>query len=187
MTEGFSSLSSVNLKKNNIGITVEETGTETIPGDPSYVYRRNFTIHVFQGGVEKSAFKTTGCGSDQPFVIDGYGVVDQNWKIDATKLVLLLSRKSDCMEGGYIGESLHTLAGIKLNNTESSNVYKRDFPLYLNEGTLVAYVAGAHASDHVASTTHSRNDRQTMKILGGVVALLAIGVIAGRLSAKRVA
>lgn len=136
-TNGFKTLTPLNLKSNAIMIDLRFIKTETYGSESDEVMRRHFLATVYQSGRKVVEFAITGCTIDQPFTFQGYSIPGFNKKI-----LLLSSAKGNCAEGGYINESLHVIGGVdNLDKTATGNFYKGVTPLLPNEGNLVVYEA----------------------------------------------
>ena len=134
ITGNFKRLIPINLKSNKIAADVVFVNHENIMPDVPEITKANFTISIFQDGKKITDFKRVGCNVDQPFVFEGYAIPGFDKKI-----VLLLSSKGDCWEGGYINESLHVVGGVSNLDKTYLNSYKGASALVPNEGTLVVY------------------------------------------------
>ncbi len=181
-TSSFVSLLPINLKNNNVSVKITETGSEKIE---DYIYRRNFNATIFQDGVEKAIIPTSGCDPSQPFLVDGYSVSSTS-----DKLLLLISRKSDCMEGGYVGESIYMVSDVKMVDPTNSNDYKIASALSPHIGTLIAY-ANADGNDitptstpEVPVDTSIARYSPTILILPALL-ILALGIVFGKLWSKK--
>ncbi len=156
-------LSSINLKKNNIEVLIKELNVEKI--EESFVVKTNFTATILQNGKKVDEIAVSGCKTEQPFIIDGYHIPEDN-----NKVLLLISTKNDCYEGGYIGESLHVISGVKIVDETHINTYKTNSALVPNEGSLIVY------GNDTAKVSTSFN---RTSIVVGIFALI-IGIIGGR-------
>ncbi|MES2471109.1 MAG: hypothetical protein V4526_02680 [Patescibacteria group bacterium] len=180
-TQDFTYLQPVNLKKNNISISTSVTGEEKLQeGDTDYVIKTNFVADIFQNNAKKASLPFSGCSADQPLVVDGYrvpGVSD--------KLLFLLSRKSDCFEGGYIGETLHLVSGINIANATDVSAYKGQSALVPHAGSLVVYTAKPAAPAEPAPQTPTGNSAGSYsmaRIIQIAAIAFVVGVLVGRLT-----
>jgi hypothetical protein len=137
ITDSFSDAAAINLEKNNIDIILTFAGEEKITDD--YVLKNHFIAHVYQDGVSVGEFPVEGCSINQPFLFAGYALRGLN-----KKLVLLLSTKGDCMEGGYIRESLRVISATVKDRTPIAGSYKTRDPLVPSEDTLIVYSEESH-------------------------------------------
>lgn len=166
ITNGFKSLIPINLKSNAITVDITFVKNENYSFEIAELYRRHFTATIYQNGKKIKEFPLTGCRLDQPFVFQGYSIPGFNKKI-----MLLVSAKGDCNEGGYIQESMHVLGDlIDINKTEITNFYKGPSALKLNEGSLVVYEAdtgngattvGSSTTVQVSSSTEAEVERKS--------------------------
>ncbi len=170
LTKNFKPLIPLDLKSNNITININFDREEKY-AELNEVIRRHFTSSIYQNNKKIKEFSVIGCNLNQPFTFQGYFIPGYNKRI-----ALLMSAKGDCWEGGYITESLYTIAGVdNLNKTVSTNFYKGLSALVPNEGNLVVY-----GSDKVVATTPSISVSQFIELL------IQIGVISpGKATAVR--
>ncbi|OHA23636.1 MAG: hypothetical protein A3G52_02715 [Candidatus Taylorbacteria bacterium RIFCSPLOWO2_12_FULL_43_20] len=132
ITQGFKELSQINLKENDISIDVNFVRVENFGSEIDEVLRRHFLTGVYQNTDKLAEFSITGCSLDQPFTFAGYAIPGFNKKI-----VLLLSTKGDCFEGGYVGETLHVVGGLNdLDKSYLSNTRKGMHALVPSAATL---------------------------------------------------
>lgn len=130
----FKELSPINLKKNNIDIDLQFVKSENFEFDPEYIKNSIFNATVSQNGKKIMEKTISGCNTEQPFTFMGYAIPGFDKKI-----IVLLSAKGDCFEGGYTRESLFVVGGLDNLQKEYLNYYKGDDPLTPNEGTLTIY------------------------------------------------
>jgi hypothetical protein len=176
-------LSQINLETNNINIDVNHLNDEKFNPQDEYIKNANFIASVYQGETKLADLPITGCNKEQPFTFAGYTIPGLNKKI-----VLLLSTKSDCFEGGYIGESLYVIGNIdNLNRNSNANAYKDNSALSPNEGTLVIFEPDKIKSEITNTTNEDRPslslfkyDLELYKVI--IIALISIfiGIILGR-------
>ena len=184
----FNSLAQINLKKNNISIDVNFVDYKKYSPEIDEIQNANFIASIYQDGKKVSDFPITGCNLEQPFIFAGYAIPGFNKKI-----VLLLSAKGDCWEGGYIYESLHVIGGLdNLDKTYFSNDYKGASALIPNEGTLVIFEADKpnnSTSDIPSQETGDPNNPQSIYfyLIGGFVVFVSIliGIMLDRLFVKK--
>lgn len=152
ITENFKPLTPINLKSNSIAVDITFVRNENYSFEINELYRRHFTVTIYQNNKKIKDIAITGCNLDQPFVFQGYSIPGFNKKI-----VLLLSAKGNCNEGGYIDETVHVLGGLDtINKTEIANFYKGQSALKLNEGSLVVYETDTvNVANEVGATTVS--------------------------------
>ena len=163
ITENFKLLIPINLKSNSISVDIKFVRNENYSFEISELYRRHFTATIYQNGKKIKDIAITGCNLDQPFVFQGYSVPGFNKKI-----IILLSTKGDCNEGGYIYETIHVLGGLDdVNKTEISNFYKGPSALKLNEGSLIVYEANTinlvNEVDNKTINTSSSTEKEIIK------------------------
>ncbi len=134
-TEKFKPLFPLSLKNNAIAIDVTFVKNETYDKESDEILMRHFSVVVYQHGKKVKEFPITGCTVDQPFTFQGYSIPGFDKKI-----IMLISAKSNCFEGGYISEALEVIGGVDgLDKASTGNFYKRPTPLLPNEGNLVIY------------------------------------------------
>lgn len=174
-------LSQIDLKTNNISIDVNHLNDEKFNPQDDYIKNANFIASIYQGETKLADLSITGCNKEQPFTFAGYAIPGLNKKI-----VLLLSTKSDCFEGGYIGESLYVIGNIdNLNRNSNANAYKDSSALSPNEGTLVIFEPDKIKSEITNTTKEDRPslftyDLELYNVI--IIALISIfiGIILGR-------
>ena len=131
----FKDLTAINLRDNKIYVDVNFVDYKKFSSDSNDIELANFTVLLYQDGKKVLDFSLTGCNLKQPFTFAGYAIPGFDKKI-----ALLLSTKGDCMEGGYINETLYVVGGLEnLNKADISNYYKYASALTPNEGTLVVF------------------------------------------------
>lgn len=185
ITDGFKNLIPINLKKNKIAVDVAFIRSEFYEPGSSEILRREFSAVVYQGEKKISSVGVTGCSLDQPFVFAGYEIPGFQ-----KKMILLLSAKDNCFEGGYIGERLSVLGGLdSVNRIDAPNAYKGESALIPNEGTLVVYENDPAPKFDVVSTTtppvsENHDSSRTTILIVGVTALI-LGFVTARIFTGR--
>ncbi len=155
-TGSFKQLVPINLKDNRISIDVSFVNYTNFSPEISEIKNANFVASVYQDNKKILDFPISGCSLKQPFVFGGYAVPGFDKKI-----VLLLSAKGDCWEGGYIYESLHVVGGVSnLDKTYLGNFYKGPSALVPNEGTLVVFEADT-INKNIAATNNPELSAET--------------------------
>jgi hypothetical protein len=151
ITKDFKSLNPINLKDNKISIDVDFLNSEKAPYDINEIIRINLSAVVYQDDKKIVDFPITGCSKEQPFTFEGYAIPGFEKKI-----VLLLSTKSDCFEGGYINETLHIVGGVNnLNKVFNTNSIKESSALTPSEGTLVVF-----ESEEITNTNNASSNQK---------------------------
>ncbi len=169
----FNYLHSINLKKNNISLDIK-TISENKDTD-GYTMSTDFKMSLFQDKVNKSIVDFKGCSVDDPNTIEGYMVPDSN------TLILLISRKRNCFEGGYIGEDLYVVDGINYHDKVPVRTYKDVAPTEPNAGNLVVYpsVEGGEVKNNVSEDKKLNNNNTILVVLVFIVGLM-LGYIVKR-------
>lgn len=182
ITEGFKPLQPISLKRNKIEIDVS-FGSEQFIDDTDYVIGTTFDATLTQDGAKLSEFAINGCNLDQPFVFQGYDLPGFEKKI-----VLLISTKEDCFEGGYTRETLQIIPGISnIDRTRLSNSYKYSDSLAPNESTLIVYEEDSIPiidSDDDQVVDDSGDKKRTLVGIFIIVLTFLIGIVLGRLTNK---
>lgn len=111
--QGLPELSEINLEDININIETKTVSDEMLGGE---LWATNFESTIIQNDVEKAKINFTGCLPDQINNFKGYAIPDSDI------LLILVSRKSDCFEGGYLGEDIYTVNGIVFQVEDESNI-----------------------------------------------------------------
>ncbi len=138
----FKDLTPINLKDNRISVGISLVDYEKMSPELDEISKANFIASVYQDGKKVIDLPVSGCNLKQPFVFAGYAIPGFDKKI-----VLLLSTKGDCWEGGYIRESLHVVGGVNnLDKEYYPNSYKESSALVPSEATLVVYSGEAATS-----------------------------------------
>lgn len=186
ITKNFKALTPLNLPKNNIAVDVDFLRTETISPEDSWVIKSHFTAEVLQNKKAVTEFPITGCTREQPFTFAGYAIPGFDKKI-----MLLLSAKGDCWEGGYTYESLHVIGGVdKLDKTNAGD-YKWNQPLVPSEATLVVFekdipAVTAPAPEPDRTDWSQKGGGYSKEILLSIaIAALILGGIAGAIFGRR--
>ncbi len=163
ITKDFKDLSPINLKSNEININLKFQKEIKSEFDPEFIMNSAFNATIVKG--DKNLLETSiyGCDARQPFSFLGYSIPGFDKKI-----VILQSAKSDCMEGGYIRESLIVLGGLDNIDKTPLNFYKGNEALVPNEGTLIVYsgLENIIPSDEVSTSTE-KNKNIVNKVIQG--------------------
>jgi len=179
IVSNFNNLAQINLKKNKISIDVSFVDYKKYGPETNEIQSANFIASVYQDNKKVIDLPITGCNLEQPFTFAGYAIPGFDKKI-----VLLLSTKGDCWEGGYTYESLYVVGGLdNLDKTSFSNDYKTASALTPNEGTLVVFEA-----DKLSNTNNSNTLQNIYLYSIGLLAVLIsvlVGIILGKLFAKK--
>ncbi len=150
ITNTFKPLTVIDLKKNNIEIDLQFVKEEKYQGDDS-VRSRTFKGVVYQNNQKVDEFILSGCSIDQPFIFQGYAIPGFEKKI-----MILSSTRSDCVEGGYIGESIKVVGGVdNLDKSYAQYNYKSASALVASESTLIVFEA-----DTVSTTTETETPEE---------------------------
>lgn len=181
ITNGFKDITPINLRKNNISIDINFIGSEKFSPEIDEIIRSKFTATVYQDKKKITQLPLQGCNTEQPFTFAGYAIPGFEKKI-----ILLLSTKGDCFEGGYTNESLIVLGGLDHVNKEFVNFYKYNSPLIPHEGTLVLYekdiienTPPIIVTKEVIEKDNSISDNKGI-LLAAVFVLLIVGFLLGR-------
>jgi hypothetical protein len=150
ITSSFKRLDALNFKKNDITIDLTFVRAENYSAEYAEVLTNHFTATVYQNGQKVADFPVQGCSTKQPFTFQGYSIPGFNKKI-----VVLVSAKGNCFEGGYIDEYVHVVGGVNVIDRAPVNFYKGLSPLLPNEGNYVIYAGDkvTVAPSPVLSTT----------------------------------
>ncbi|MFA6077263.1 MAG: hypothetical protein WC735_04280 [Candidatus Paceibacterota bacterium] len=176
--ESLSYLGSVSLKKNNIDVQVEFLSENKLEGEDNWIISRNFRATITQDDKEIGAINFKGCDKDQPHVFEGYMIPNSD------KMAMLISNKGDCFEGGYLGESLHIVKGVKYYDKNIVRGFKQASATEPNMGNVVVYAGVANNPEREApapgeATTPNKNSNYILYII--VIALgLGLGYFFGR-------
>lgn len=194
ITEDFKYLSQLNLSANNIEADIKFSRSENLTPEFTDTIQKYFNIDVYQNKNKLNSFEVSGCSEDQPFTFAGYSIPGFEKKI-----VLLLSTKNDCFEGGYIKEDLQIINGVSnLNRTSWTNYFKGDSALAPNEGTLVIFESENIEIDNLEDDQNENDTNDTdeykennffrnVSLTDILVALilLLVGVVIGMWSSKK--
>lgn len=186
ITQNFKNLVPISLKKNNIYIDLKFVRTENLSPEIDEIKNSVFNVAVYQGDKKLGDSEVSGCNTEQPFTFAGYAVPGFDKKI-----VLLLSTKGDCFEGGYIRESLLVVGGLNSINKESLNFYKGNEALVPSEGTLTVYEGdsvnvGGETPEAPPETPEKPKINMSVLLPIVAVLLLAAGFLVGWVSKKKV-
>lgn len=183
ITNGFKDLTPINLKNNKISIDVSFVDYENIGPENIEIKKANFVASVYQDNKKIIDLPVGGCNLEQPFIFAGYTIPGFDKKI-----VLLLSTKGDCYEGGYVYETLYVVGVNNLDKTYS-NFYKGSSALVPNEGTLVVFESENinNKTEEVngsKSPIETSNSNVVLYIIFGAALVLGAGYILGKKSGK---
>lgn len=149
ITKDFKFLTPLSLKANDVSIDVKFIKVETYGSESNEILMRHFIAELYQNGKKIKEFPITGCSLDQPFTFQGYSIPGFD-----KKMIILMSAKGNCAEGGYISETLYVVGGVdNLDKTQVGNFFKGPTPLLPNEGNLVVY-----ESDKSLTTNNGSKD-----------------------------
>jgi len=196
--ENMKDLTPISLPANKIEIDLKFVNSEKMEPGEDWIIKSNFMATVYQNGVKIDEFPISGCNLEQPFIFGGYAIPGFEKKI-----AILASRKSDCFEGGYTGESLHIVSNMLSINRNWSTSQHKDFrsALVPSEATLVIFekdtivprvptntVSPTPTSPSPTPTSPEPTDKNTWPVSTVVLALLlaaVIGLFLGRVSWKK--
>jgi hypothetical protein len=147
-------LTQINLQNNGIHIEITKEKEEYLSDD--FLLKTNYVADVYQHAEHLGAIRITGCKNDQPFLFGGYAVPGLNKKI-----IILLSAKSDCMEGGYINEILYPVNGTIEDRSPAGSIQKIDAPLTAEDGTITVYAASNDIDTTVGGNTSGNTSGNT--------------------------
>ncbi|MDO8575234.1 MAG: hypothetical protein Q7R78_00835, partial [bacterium] len=194
LTNGFKDLTPINLKTNKISIDVNFVDYKKFSGDETMIESANFIAFVYQNDKKIADLPIKGCNLEQPFTFAGYAIPGFN-----KKMILLLSTKGDCWEGGYINETLNIVANLdSLNRVGYYNSYKGTSALALNEGTVTVIESDkvdikndtndTVITDDIPNTPISKSPQNNFSILTIIIAVimaLVVGIFFGNYSSKK--
>lgn len=170
-------LGSVSLEKNNIDIRVEFVSEEIQADYSSEPVWTNFRAHISQDGKELGTIDFRGCSVDQPHVFEGYMIPNSD------KMVILISNKGDCFEGGYVKESLHMIGGVNYHDTNAVRGFKTASATEPNSGNVVVYAFTQPVSTGNDDTKSSEGKYFGILLLGLIA--LVVGLVAGYFVGKK--
>ncbi len=136
----------IDLAKNKITAQITVIGEEKFNPATGSFGRTDFRLDIFQDGDKKGSFNYSGCSVDQPHVIEGYAVPNLGY------LVLLVSSKGDCFEGGYAYERLFSVPNITFFNSNSLSL-KGNKEAAPGPGNIYAIASKTTASTSSVNTT----------------------------------
>lgn len=183
ITDGFKNLTPISLKENKISIDVAFVKNETYSPASNEFSGAIFDVSVYEDTVKIKNMSVQGCNTEQPFTFEGYAIPGFNKKI-----VLLLSTKGDCFEGGYIKETIHVVGGLdSVSKNTTITSFKNETALSPHEGTLVVFesdeVTGADEKE-VATPSPSISTNSS-PLITLIIAAILLGTFFGRLSKKK--
>lgn len=180
----FKGLAPINLKNNRISIDISFVNYENISPEIAEIKNANFFASVFQDNKKIVDLPISGCNLEQPFVFAGYAIPGFDKKI-----VLLLSTKGDCWEGGYIYETLHVLGGVNNLDKTYLNFYKGSSALIPNEGTLVVFesegINNNEEKDDSKLPIETSNNNMILYVISGLVLISGVGYFLGKKSKNK--
>jgi hypothetical protein len=172
LTNGFKDLTPISLKKNNFEIKLSYLKDNYIGDAEKFKISSTFTASLFQNNEKIKDFEVSGCTIEQPFIFDGYIIPGFDKKI-----ILLMSAKGDCFEGGYVSDSISVVGGVgNLDKTYYSSGYKGLGPIQPGEGSLIVY-----PENNIETKTESaKQDNKSGVIYFATIIAFIVGLIAGR-------
>jgi hypothetical protein len=137
ITNQFKDLLPISLKENNFNIDVKFLTEKYIGDEEQYLIGRIFSTEIYQNGEIIDQKEISSCDSEDPFLFEAYSIPGFEKKI-----LLLMSAKRDCVEGGYVSDSVYIVGGVKnLNKDVPVNIFKTISPIQPNKHTLIVYEA----------------------------------------------
>jgi len=178
IVKDFKYLIPISLSKNNIAIDVNFVNSEKLSLGDGWIGRSRFTATVFQDADKIDEIPIVGCTVDQPFVFAGYAIPGFEKRI-----VLLLSTKGDCFEGGYINETLYSVGNIgHLDRNQANDSGKIASPLVPSAATLVVFERD-NVSANVATTDNPVDTATTTAIVQSPKSNLLLLVVVAMIGA----
>lgn len=98
----------LDLSKNKITGQVTVTGEKKFEPEAGYFGGTDFRLDIFQDRILKGSATYSGCSRDQIHIVEGHVIPNYN------SLIVLVSTKGDCFEGGYANEKLYVISNITL-------------------------------------------------------------------------
>lgn len=186
ITSEFRDLSQIHLSDNEISVDVNFSQDMYLENGDNYLLGKEFLAHIFQGNEKVLEQDIRGCSMDQPFTFAGYSIPGFNEKI-----VMLVSAVSDCVEGGYTGETLFVVDGVDdLDKSYTTNNYKEPSALVVSEATLTVYesqeVEVTEVEDEDVPVTDENGDSEDNSLpVTTIIALVILGIIGGWLISRK--
>lgn len=135
ITDPLKSLTQIHLKENDIDVDVNYLRENRFGDDDQFVISRAFSADVLQNGNIATKLEIQACNIKEPFIFDGYAIPGFEQKI-----ILMMSAKADCFEGGYVSDSIYVVGGVNnLKKDYYPNRRKGASSITPNEGSLVVY------------------------------------------------
>ena len=173
-------MGSVSLEKNNINISVETLSEHDEDGQ----FWTEFQARIVQDEKELARINFRGCTQEQPHVFEGYMLPNTDI------LLLLISRKGDCFEGGYVEESVHRITGVTYYDTNIVRPIKEVSASEPNMGNMVVFADAlprverldelvSNTEEGAATVSAEDRDRDTRKdvlFLTPFIVIFSLGV-----------
>ena len=106
-TSGFKPLIPFELGTHAIAINVAFVRSEQYSPEIDEISMSHFTATVYQDEKKVYDFPVQGCSAGQPFTFQGYSIPGYDKKI-----IVRLTTKGDCFEGGYKYDTAHVVGGV---------------------------------------------------------------------------
>lgn len=199
ITDGFKDLAPLSLRENNFQIDADFLREEYLGEEESqeFLIRRIFALDIYQDGELVGEKEVQACDLEEPFLFEGYSIPGFNEKI-----ILLMSAKADCFEGGYVSDSIYVVAGVdNLDKNYYSNTIKGSDPIQPTKHTLIVYESETVSPDSSRagqdswgddSSQDSKNDSGAENHINNIVIIIFVAVVSlvaglllGRISFKR--
>lgn len=189
ITSDFKPLQKINLKENNISIDINFLKDNFSEGyseeDP---ISRSFSADIYQNGEIIDSKDINSCYLEDPFLFEGYAIPGFEKKI-----MLLMSAKFNCWEGGYVSDSVYIVEDVdNINKDLLGPVSYRDggFIIEPDKDTLVVYESDNIKLEEKSTSTTSKNiveqevkpkqkDSYVVLIITNLISLI-VGLFIGR-------
>ncbi len=186
----YSDIWNVSLQKNNIDVDVDVLSEYVENGEK---YWTEFRATITQDDREVAKIDFRGCHKEQPHIFEGYKIANSDI------MVILISNKGNCMEGGYINETLHLIRGIKYYDEYAVRDRKENSAVEPSIGNRVVYARSEDVIDSstdistdnninkvaVASTVPKKSFIEAIWISAIFIVAVALGYIMGRKSVRQ--
>lgn len=114
---GYSKLTPISLKDNNISFVLKEGVDTFLEFDPEYKISKSFQVLVQKDGHTIDNFDVLGCKIDQPFSFTGFSIPGFNKRI----ALHVSTSHGNCFEGGYSYDYVKSISG--LSNIDKTPVF----------------------------------------------------------------
>ncbi len=169
-------LDRIDLNKNKVTAATVAINEQEMDEAKGFFGKTDFTIDIFQNAIKKSTLSYSGCSPIQPHIIEGYKAPNNK------SLMLVVSTKGDCFEGGYTLQRIFFVPDITIYDAASlpSVINKDPLPGPGNISFIAKVPATTAPSAAPKTSTETEKDEAgtliNYRIIIGILIVLVLGL-----------